>query len=601
MYDLVNRANALIQSEPEQALGLIEQALRRAYQYKNTRGEAYAQNSLGAINIQLERYEVALEHLQVALNLFERMQDSAGLYSVSQSLAIAHDALGQNEPATVYYQRWLAMARSDFDRIDDASLALSRLGALAAQAGAYQAALDQLEEALALAESVRDTALQVRIYNDLGAACEAAGQTDRALDAFQTATELAQAQPGRVGEDKRSSQGLIPPTPEQKQSAYEPRLNRQIGELYLQRNQSEAAIPYLKRSIDLAEPLGELSEQTEAYQQLAQAYEQMGDYSLALQSYRNAATLADSVQLQKERGLTETQRLAVTLRGRDQRIALMKKDQELQDERIARLEQERATQQAELQQQRLLVYGLLILLLLALVAGLLVMRAYRARQRSNQRLALKSLRSQLNPHFLFNSLNSINSFISQQNERAANKYLADFARLMRAVLEHSQEDWVPLSTELEMLQLYLRLEHVRFADQFEYTLEVDPGLDADQVEVPPLLIQPYVENAIWHGLRYKAKPGHLRVSLMREPKALRITISDDGIGRERSQALKTKNQRSQQSTGLRNNTQRLALLQSLYGRQLRVSIQALQPEAEEPGTRVEIEVPLSSLETDSET
>ena len=117
-------------------------------------------------------------------------------------------------------------------------------------------------------------------------------------------------------------------------------------------------------------------------------------------------------------------------------------------------------------------------------------------------LELKSLRAQMNPHFIFNSLNSVNSFISKNDDRSANKYLSQFSRLMRMVLENSKHDFVSLDSEIEILKLYLELEHLRFQDKFDYDFTIGGGVKKDEIEIPPMLIQPFIENSVWHGLRY---------------------------------------------------------------------------------------------------
>ena len=167
----------------------------------------------------------------------------------------------------------------------------------------------------------------------------------------------------------------------------------------------------------------------------------------------------------------------------------------------------------------------------------------RQRRLANQLIALRSLRAQMNPHFIFNALNSVNLYIAQKDERTANKYLTDFSRLMRLVLEQSQKDFIPLQQELEMIKLYINLEHDRFKDKFEYELNIDGELDEDSLQIPPMLIQPYIENAIWHGLRYKEDKGLLKIQYKLEGENILVRIEDNGIGRKKSREIKTKNQR----------------------------------------------------------
>jgi LytS/YehU family sensor histidine kinase len=191
----------------------------------------------------------------------------------------------------------------------------------------------------------------------------------------------------------------------------------------------------------------------------------------------------------------------------------------------------------------------------------------------------------MNPHFIFNALNSVNSFIAQNDERTANRYLTDFSTLMRSVLNNSEEDFISLEKEIELLELYLKLEHSRFRDKFDYELIVDKNIDQGQFQIPPMLLQPYVENAVWHGLRYKQEKGFLKVTLVKvDEETIRIEISDDGIGREKSKALKTDYQKKQKSKGMQNIKQRIKILNEMYKDKVDVFIEDLNED--KTGTKI---------------
>jgi LytS/YehU family sensor histidine kinase len=156
---------------------------------------------------------------------------------------------------------------------------------------------------------------------------------------------------------------------------------------------------------------------------------------------------------------------------------------------------------------------------------------------------------------------------------------------MRAVLENSDEDFIPLSKELELLELYTKLEHSRFSDKFDYLIQVDEGIDIDAFQIPPMLLQPYIENAIWHGLRYREDKGFLKIGLKQKDRfALEISITDNGIGRKKSAALKTQNQKKQKSKGMGNIKKRIEILNSMYKDKVAVFISDL--ETNGSGTKV---------------
>jgi LytS/YehU family sensor histidine kinase len=156
---------------------------------------------------------------------------------------------------------------------------------------------------------------------------------------------------------------------------------------------------------------------------------------------------------------------------------------------------------------------------------------------------------------------------------------------MRSVLENSDEDFIPLSKELELLELYTKLEHSRFADKFDYTITVDDNIDIDAFQIPPMLLQPYIENAIWHGLRYRDDKGYLKLEIKQKDKqALEIVISDNGIGRKKSAEIKTQNQKKQKSKGMGNIKKRIEILNDMHKDKVDVVISDL--ESNGTGTKV---------------
>lgn len=154
----------------------------------------------------------------------------------------------------------------------------------------------------------------------------------------------------------------------------------------------------------------------------------------------------------------------------------------------------------------------------------------------------KMLRSQMNPHFLFNSLNSINSFIIQNKADEAEKYLTAFSRLMRNILENSRKETISLKQELETVKLYLDLEAVRMEDKFDYRISISKDVDTDYVQIPPLILQPFLENAIWHGINYKKDEGFIDIEVeccKDDDDTLIIKIKDDGVGRKAASKRKS--------------------------------------------------------------
>ncbi len=240
--------------------------------------------------------------------------------------------------------------------------------------------------------------------------------------------------------------------------------------------------------------------------------------------------------------------------------------------------------------------GFLVLMLVAwLTAGYRSKRLQKRAQEKAQterriaELRLSALRAQMNPHFIFNAINSIQHFVLQNDSEQAYNYLAKFSRLIRLVLDQSQAETIPLEQELQMLNLYIELEQLRFERPFSYTIHVDPLLTEENIRIPGMLVQPFVENAIWHGLLPK-KEGQalIRISFTKKGKDIAIEIEDNGVGRKLSEQSKVDGTK-RRSYGLQITEERLRLSESDNSGQPLINITDLKsPDGRPAGTRVSI-------------
>ena len=208
-------------------------------------------------------------------------------------------------------------------------------------------------------------------------------------------------------------------------------------------------------------------------------------------------------------------------------------------------------------------------------------------------LEMQALRAQMNPHFIFNSLNSINRFILQNNRTEASEFLTKFSKLVRMILQNSQASLITLESELECLNLYLAMEALRFNYHFVYKMSVAEDIDAEVLKVPPLILQPYVENAIWHGLMHKEEKGQLDIEVTEENNYLYFRIADNGIGRKQASALASKSATKHKSMGLKITADRIALMQNTNGAESPITINDLSdPEGNPAGTEIIIKMPV---------
>jgi len=363
------------------------------------------------------------------------------------------------------------------------------------------------------------------------------------------------------------------------------RINYKIANAYIAQDKYDEAIPYLERSIVDADVDDDLVVQKDATYKLSEVYESRGDFTKALATYQEYVALVDTLYVRKEQEISRAARFNREISSKQSRIKGLEQERELSQSKYDLAVTEQRLFQENNRMQRYVIYSLIIGLILMGLATFFFYRSNQQQKLANNLLALKSLRSQMNPHFIFNALNSVNNYIAKSDERSANRYLSEFSTLMRSVLENSEEDFIPLAKELELLELYVKLEHSRFPEKFDYKINLDTNIDVASFQIPPMLLQPYIENAIWHGLRYKNEKGFLHINVNQKDKeSLEIVIRDNGIGRKKSAELKTINQKKRKSKGMGNIKKRVAILNDMYKDRVAVHISDLENDGS--GTQV---------------
>jgi tetratricopeptide (TPR) repeat protein len=244
-------------------------------------------------------------------------------------------------------------------------------------------------------------------------------------------------------------------------------------------------------------------------------------------------------------------------------------------DQLTLLGQDNNVKEEKLKNASLLKWILIIGLLIIAMASIFIYRSLSLKRKNEKlksdreqailkqnaaELEMQALRAQMNPHFIFNCLSSINHFILKNETEAASDYLTKFSRLVRMVLNNSKKTFITIEDETDMLKLYLELERLRFRNSFDYSISFTNPIDIDNIFVPPLLLQPFVENAIWHGLMHKEGQGRLEIELSIDDRTLICVITDNGIGRKNAAKFKSKSSEKQKSLGLHITRDRLALL-----------------------------------------
>jgi len=357
-----------------------------------------------------------------------------------------------------------------------------------------------------------------------------------------------------------------------------------IGDTYLAMENNNEALVYARQGLELAKKTGTKQLIMDGYKIIYSVYDSQRQPDSAYFYYKLYNRMKDSVI---------NNRIKNKLAGyqSEQKIELLNNRTEIQQQNITLLNKEKEIQQVQLQKKsflrNILVASIVLLLILAVVVfrNISLKRKYEAKRREyaenelyiqklesnktkaelqqqSRELEMQALRAQMNPHFIFNSLNSINRFILQNDRTKASEYLTKFSKLVRMILQNSQASLITLESELNALELYLNLESVRFDFHFDYKICIPKDLDIEALKVPPSILQPYVENAIWHGLMHKEEKGHLNIEISEGNDQLIIKIADDGIGRNQAAALSSKSATKHKSMGLKITADRIALLQA---------------------------------------
>jgi tetratricopeptide (TPR) repeat protein len=615
---LLSDAEKIKITNPKGALENVQEALAMSIAEEDQFNEGKSYLLLGEINESIQEWKLALDNY---LNAYQKLYPNESQQDRKISGKLAGPAnrypefkkslaglgntnfkLGQFDDALKYY-RELLTHNLNADEKAECQLNISEVYYGMKN---YDQALKALDEINDLSKN-KSSSISIRIQNQRAKIYLQQNQLDKTQKLYSNSLQdirSGQAAPSAAVQQstQETKEELAGALKEQEKYDDEINLRRQAIEYNVETNNLPEvtrdklaisnslatkgdipeALKEAEEAVMIADTIDNPKEQANAYLSLADLYEKSGKSTKAITAYKKySQAVAESEKLN-----------AIRLTERSELINKQKDIEEL-SKTVSIGQREEKIQNQTVFRQQLIIYGLLLIILIVAVAAYFIYRSAQASKTANQMLALKSLRSQMNPHFIFNALNSVNHFIAQQDERTANKFLSEFSQLMRLVLENSQEDFIPLTKEQEILALYLKLEHYRFRDKFDYEINIDETISTETVEVPPMLIQPYIENAVWHGLRYKETKGKLLLNISTENGFLVVEVVDDGIGRKKSGELKTANQRKHNSTGLKNIQERLQIINKVYKSHYRVDIEDL---TEEGGTRVKIYLPITKTQ-----
>ena len=508
--------------------------------------DALEANKSSRTTLLLGKAFVKAKDFESAENILLPMVKISGLVpfqriELYETLGDVYKGLGEINKSVDYYEEGLLIAEKNqvTPKLPDLNSkiadAYARDNKLQEAEAFYDNSLEQAKKQ-APKRSVQEKEKVADFYNKTNQYDDEIELRKKSLDELkQLSTPIAEVDGGLLNPDTITAQ----------------RINYKIANAYIAQDKDDEAIPYLEESIKEADTENDLVVKKDATRKLSELYKRKGDFTKALDTYQKYVAVVDTLYVRKEQEISRAARFNREIAANQSRITGLEQERELSQSKYDLALTEQKLIQETNSRQKWVIYSLIFGLALTALTAFLFYRSNQQQKLANNLLALKSLRAQMNPHFIFNALNSVNNYIAKSDERSANRFLSEFSTLMRAVLENSEEDFIPLSKEIELLDLYVKLEHSRFPEKFDYKIDIDKNIDIDAYEIPPMLLQPYIENAIWHGLRYKEEKGLLTINMQPKDKdSIEIIIEDNGVGRKKSAQLKTSNQKKQKSKGM---------------------------------------------------
>lgn len=362
-----------------------------------------------------------------------------------------------------------------------------------------------------------------------------------------------------------------------------------VGTVFQQQKKFSNALNYLNRSIEIRKQFGAKNQIFYTYRVISDVYNEIGKSKESLKYMHYYLAFLDSnTSIQESAKIAELSELYRA----EQRERLIS----MQADSIERQRQERTLTSTKLEvtelkniQKTYIIIGFIIIIVLAGIIGFYRLNQTAIKQQQKEAEMLQTLlRSQMNPHFIFNSMSVIQSYIYDNDIKNSSKFLVNFSRLMRLILENSPKEFIPIATEVEILQKYLETQKLRFEERFEFSVEIEDAMMLENAMIPPMITQPFIENAIEHGQLHTIEGGFIRVVFSKQKGMLEIKIEDNGIGRKKSE--KNKKSKAHTSMALNITRERIANLNNKYKTQGYMIIEDYD-KVLETGTKVLISLP----------
>ncbi|MEZ5083900.1 MAG: tetratricopeptide repeat protein [Bacteroidales bacterium] len=497
------------------ALEYYEKALAGAIELKDTSWMAACYTNTGNVYRRIANYPKALNYFLKAQKVFEKEGEKRRMAIGYMNIGNLYEDQKDLNTALEYYSKALQLSYESDDK-KRISECLMNIGNTYLADNIFEVAREYFRQAIQINEENEFMHIQDDCYKYIGQSFEREENFDEAIVNYNTSMQIAEKEG-----DKITLAEIL----------------GSLSNIYLNLENFEKSLDAAEKSLEISLETGDPNNIKNAYLYLTNASEKLKNPVKALYYHRLYSNFNDSIfNIEKYKSIKDIE---------------MKYESEKKQQQLALLEEKNQVHVLTLSRRNRLYFATLIGigLLLMMTYMLLRNRQLKAKHRAIE-LEQKLMRSQMNPHFIFNSLIAIQSYIYKSDAVQAGDFLARFADLIRITLENSRVEYVLLEKELKMLKAYLELQALRFDDKFDFKIEVEPDIDPALIKIPPMMAQPFIENAIVHGLRHKDGKGLVKIRFKKDKTGLVCMVEDNGIGREKAGEFQKKKDHQSMATSI---------------------------------------------------
>ncbi|SDB59425.1 Tetratricopeptide repeat-containing protein [Flavobacteriaceae bacterium MAR_2010_188] len=585
---------------------LIKRLVAASEDVNYPEGESYGLNALGAIYRNISLYERAIKFHTQAEDLAIKAKNDELLVNSLNSTGVSYRRMDDIKPALDYHTKALELAVNTEPRSDilkyNIAVSQNSMGNIYLVLKQYQLAIDHFSKSLAIEKEMGNRLGLAINYQNIGHAYESMGQLDVALANYRRSLDYNEQinseigkiicynsigqifiKQGKASEAKTIIENALKKALVMGDKFYTSLSYINLGWAQKELGQFDISEKNLQTALEMSQKYNLKLSEVSASEHLSELFQQKGEFDKAFLNYKNSVKVEETIN--NERNLKYVNDVIVQF------------ENESKNRQIRSLAAEYEAVSERLRNNKMIFWSSLLgLLILSLILYAISTNRRLSQEKKILTLEQDMLRIQMNPHFIFNSLNSIKLYIINNEKENAVYYLNKFSKFIRKILVSTSEKTISLEDELETMQLYMNIENIRFSNEIDFKINILDNINTMAIKVPPLILQPFLENSIWHGLSTKEKDKIVRIDIFKKSdNFVTIAISDNGIGRKKSEQFKKDSVLERKSLGLSITNARLTNFYSTSNNDFQLEIEDLVDQEDNGvGTKVVLSIPIRS-------